>query len=181
MIALLGRELVNLPLLCGIAEHSHDASGPLTRGAFSSFLRAGVSSFFLGWFTDCQGPACFCICPLFIPSWVSSFLSQLCDPFHCTLPFLIRVINAPAPLSGPAAVVTPPHCALPEASARTRCRLMASSRNPATFSLSSYTAHRTFLRIRYELPIPLNEFLFCLKMQKSQKGHLKIVLDQEQK
>lgn len=33
----------------------------------------------------------------------------------------------------------PPHCVLPEASARTRCRLMASSKNPATFSLSSYT------------------------------------------
>lgn len=38
MIALLGREFVNLPLLCGIAEHSHDASGPPIRGAFSSSL-----------------------------------------------------------------------------------------------------------------------------------------------
>lgn len=34
MIALLGREFVNLPLLCGVAGHSHDASGPPTRGAF---------------------------------------------------------------------------------------------------------------------------------------------------
>lgn len=48
-----------------------------------------------------------------------------------------------APLSGPAAVVTPPHCVLPAASALTRCRLIASSRNPATFSPSSCSGHTT--------------------------------------
>lgn len=149
MIALLRREFVNIPLLCGIAEHSHDASGPPTRGAFGSFLRAGVSSFPLGWFIDCQGPASFCICPLFYPQ-----LGQLqpCNPACCPLPLSIRVVTAQAPPSGPAAVMTPPHCAPPEASARTRCRLMASSRNPATFSLSSCTAHKTFIyKTRYEI------------------------------
>lgn len=44
MVALLGREFVNLPLLCGNAEHSHDASGPPTAGACSSSLSAGGSS-----------------------------------------------------------------------------------------------------------------------------------------
>lgn len=48
MIALLGREFVNLPLLCGIAEHSHDAFGPPTRSAFGSLLSAGDPSFSLG-------------------------------------------------------------------------------------------------------------------------------------
>lgn len=84
----------------------------------------------------------------FIPCWALCSLSfQLCDPACCPLPFLILVVNARAPLSGPAAVVSPPHCALSEASARTRCLLMASSRYPATFSLSSYKAQGIFLRV----------------------------------
>lgn len=109
-----------------------------------------VSSFSLGWFTDCQGPASFCICPFFL-SPAGSAPIALSVP-GCVIPPAALSLFDPcgqrrAPLSGPAAVVTPPHCVLPEASARTRCRLMASSRNPATFSLSSCTGHRTFLRL----------------------------------
>lgn len=42
------------------------------------------------------------------------------------------------------------HCVLPLANARTRCRLMASSRNPATFSLSS-------CRLKEHVYIPPNK------------------------
>ncbi|TNN60521.1 hypothetical protein EYF80_029244 [Liparis tanakae] len=73
--------------------------------------------------------------------WNCSLRSRPCDPVRCPLPSSTPVVNAGAPQSGPAAVVAPPHCVLPEASARTRCRQMASSRNPATFSLSSCTRH----------------------------------------
>lgn len=55
MIALLGREFVNLPLLCGVAGRSRDSSGPPARGAFS-----------LRWFTVCQGAASICVCPFFL-------------------------------------------------------------------------------------------------------------------
>lgn len=58
----------------------------------------------------------------------------------CLLPctFLNPCGQHPGPLYlGQRAVVTPLHNVLPEVSVRTRCRLMASSKNPATFSLSS--------------------------------------------
>lgn len=73
MIALLGREFVNLPLLCGVAGRSRDSSGPPTRGTFGFTLTAGIfHSFSLGWFTVCQGAASICVCPFFNPHWVSS-------------------------------------------------------------------------------------------------------------
>lgn len=82
MIALLGREFVNLPLLCGVAGRSRDSSGPPARGAFS-----------LRWFTVCQGAASICVCPFFfIPHWVSSCASsgpRLSRPTRC--PFLLSL------------------------------------------------------------------------------------------
>lgn len=109
MVALRGREFVNLPLLCGIAEHSHDASDPATRGAFSSFYTAGVSSFSLGWLTDCQRPSVL----LYLSPFFNPQLGQLPPPPPPLLlllpfpavwsrpspsPFLsICVVNAPGP------------------------------------------------------------------------------------
>lgn len=81
----------------------------------------------------------------------------LCDPTRCLPSLLIRMVNARAHLPGPAVVLnTPsPHCVFPLAYARTLCRLMASSKKPATFSPSSCTANRTHLRLdvksRYNL------------------------------
>lgn len=135
MIALLGREFVNLPLLCGVAGRSRDSSGPPARGAFS-----------LRWFTVCQGAASICVCPFFfIPHWVSSlcFLRSTAVSSYPLPSLALSPSEWPMPRdppSGPEPVGTPPHCVLPEASARTRCCLMAFSRNPATFSLSSYKA-----------------------------------------
>lgn len=126
--------------------------------------------------------------PVLSPAmWAPStpLCSQLCDPSPLPSPFLHPCGQRPGPhclgllLSWP-----PPHCVLPEASARTRCRLMASSRNPATFSLSSYTQQtkecigKKKIRTRYGISVLLHVDLICLKMQKSQWGHLSIVVDE---
>lgn len=139
MIALLGREFVNVPLLCGVAGHSRDASGPPTRGALGFSLGAAV--FLPSHWDDllsvkAQHPSVFV--PLVSPAGSAPSVPG-CVMLPAALYLSPPVWSMPwAPLSGPAAVVTPPpHCVLPETSARTRCRLMASSRNPATFSLSS--------------------------------------------
>lgn len=59
-------------------------------------------------------------------------------PAALLLSFSIYVVDAPGPSVRASRCHDPlPHCVLPEASARTRCRLIASSRNPATFSMSS--------------------------------------------
>lgn len=105
MIALLGREFVNLPLLCGVAGRSRDSSGPPTRGTFGFTLTAGIfHSFSLGWFTVCQGAASICVCPFF-----NSLLGQLpvlpqvhgClvlpAALSLSLSLSIWVINAPGP------------------------------------------------------------------------------------
>lgn len=98
MIALLGREFVNLPLLCLIAEHSHDASGPPTRGTFGSSLRTSVSSLCLGWFSDWQGSASFCICPCFYPQLgpLPSVPRRVILP-RCPLPYLDPCGHRPGP------------------------------------------------------------------------------------
>lgn len=115
MVALLGRECVNLPLLCGVAGHSHKVSGPPARGAvifsLSLFLhRWHFASFSSGWFTDWQGRASIYLSPPFlILSRLGSlcFLHwRLCDPARCFLPFSMVVVKAPEPLfSRPAAVL----------------------------------------------------------------------------
>lgn len=174
MKALLGRDFVNLPLLCGIAEHSHDASGPPTRGAFGSFFTHGISSFSLRWFTKCQGPASFCICPLLYPTG-SAFIA-LSFSGCVILPAVFSLYRSTWPSPGPlcpgkSLSWPPPHCVLPQASVRTRCRLMASSRNPATFSLSSYTANRACLRLDKKSQ---NCFMSSCFAEKSQK-HSKIL------
>ena len=151
MTALLGREFVNVPLLCGTAEHSHDASGPPSRGALGSSLSCGGSSFSLH--LKAQLPSV--LVPLQSPSWDGSYRSlslsfslssRLCNPSRCPLSLSRCALwSTPGPLwLGQPVLWPPPHCVLPDVSARTRCRLMASSRNPATFSLSSCTAQGRF-------------------------------------
>lgn len=79
MIALLGREFVNLQLHCGVAEHSHDASGPpaevpsvpLSVLAFPPSLWDDLLT------VKAQLPS------VFVPFWVNSqhsLSSRLCDP-----------------------------------------------------------------------------------------------------
>lgn len=89
MIALLGREFVNLPLLCGVAGRSRDSSGPPTRGTFGFTLTAGIfHSFSLGWFTVCQGAASICVCPFLIPIGSAPCASsgpRLSRPTRCPL------------------------------------------------------------------------------------------------
>lgn len=92
MIALLGREFVNLPLLCGVAGRSRDSSGRPARGAFS-----------LRWFTVCQGAASICVCPFFFYSPLGQLpvLPQvhgcLVLPAALSCSLSIWVINAPGP------------------------------------------------------------------------------------
>lgn len=138
MVALLGGEDISLPLHCGIAECSHDASDSPTRRALSSCSAEG----FLFSFSDhfqlhphCYNPQLGQLLSLSLVPWP-------CASACCPLPALIHAINNWAHLSRPPPRGQTPqpahHCVLPLANARTRCRLMASSRNPATFSLSSY-------------------------------------------
>lgn len=139
MIALLNREFVNLPLLCGVAGLSLVASSPLTRGAFGFSLSTSILPP-SHW--DCLGSASICICPL------SFFLSPAGSapsvpdcvilPAALLLSFSTYVVDTPGPSVRASRCYVPlPHCVFPEASARTRWRLIASSRNPATFSMSS--------------------------------------------
>lgn len=86
-------------------------------------------------------------------SWVSSCLStSIPVPAVWSRPLPSPFLHSRGWCPGPSAWASRhrrhrcrdprPHCVFPEACARTRCRLIASSRNPATFSLSSYTEHR---------------------------------------
>lgn len=84
MIALLGREFVNVQLLCGIAEHSHDASGP---------------------------PAEVPLVPLsvlaFPPSLWDDLLTVKAQLLSVFVPFLSPTGSAPNTLSVPGCVILP--------------------------------------------------------------------------
>lgn len=135
---------VNLPLLCGVSGPCRDASGSPNRGAFHLSLSSCI---FLPFFIDPGGSTSVCICiPLLFPAGSASSVPSVPG---CVIPptslspsltlSLLWCVQGPGPLSLGLQLWGPPflHCVLPEASARTRCRLMASSRKPATFSLSS--------------------------------------------
>lgn len=141
MIALFSREFVNLPLLCGTAEHTPRWLWPSNQRSPS--FRSQLWRFLL------LSQMIYCMSRPNVLLFLSPFYSQLgqrsaffYNPavWSCPLPssFLDPPGQRPAPLCGPVPVVTTPHCVLPQAIDRTRCRLMASSRNPATFSLSSF-------------------------------------------
>lgn len=106
-----------------------------TRAQF--LLSWGVPLFLLGSFSASS--------PYFEISQLAQLSSLSLFPWFCPLlsPVLTHAINNGAHLSRrPSLGQTPPpphthHCVLPLANARTLCRLIASSRNPATFSLSS--------------------------------------------
>lgn len=106
-------------------------------------------SFFF--FSDSPGPASLSVCPHRPPPLAPAgppplsfpFCLRLSDPSRCPLLFFDQRGQRPMTLgAGLDIAMTTPQSAPPEASARTRCRLMASSRNPATFSLSSYAFNR---------------------------------------
>lgn len=166
MIALLGREFVNLPLLCGIAEHSHDASGPPTRGAFGSslsFLAFPPSPWDDLLTVKAQLPSVFV--PLFIPSWVSShrsLRSRLCDPARCPLP-LRSVWSTPGPSVRASRCRDPSSLRAPRGERSDPVSADGVLQEPCY--LLAVLLHRTqdIFKTRYEMPILLNKFLFCSK------------------
>lgn len=103
MVALLDREGVSLPLPCGIAELSHDASGSPSRRALSSCSAEG----FLFSSSDHFQPH-----PPILksPSWISFHRSLSFHDFAlCSLPVLIHAINNGAHISmQPSLGQTPP-------------------------------------------------------------------------
>lgn len=101
MVALLGREGVSLPLHCGIAELSRDASGSPSRRALSSCSAEGFL-FLLGSFSPSF--------PYFQISQLDQLSSlSLHDSARCSLPVLIHAINNGAHLSRqPSLGQTPP-------------------------------------------------------------------------
>lgn len=109
-------------------------------GCFFSFFFFGLS-----WtsITLCVPPSSPPLAPAGPPPLSFPFCLRLSDPSRCPLLFFDQRGQRPLTLgAGLDIAMTTPQSAPPEASARTRCRLMASSRNPATFSLSSYAFNR---------------------------------------
>lgn len=132
-----------------------DHSRAATRGAFAfsvsaTVLLSGMFFFFFFFFglswtsiTLCVPPSSPPLAPAGPPPLSFPFCLRWSDPSRCPLLFFDQRGQRPMTLgAGLDIAMTTPQSAPPEASARTRCRLMASSRNPATFSLSSYAFNR---------------------------------------
>lgn len=107
-------------------------------------------------------------CLLYLPPSSSSFLftsrvrclHSIFLPPCCPSVSLRSGVHQQPP-SGQVTVANPPHYVPPEASDRTRCLLIASSRNPATFSLSSCKEKRKRLHLELVLFLPSDAiFLF---------------------